>query len=96
MKLPWRSDDATRYVRALDVVHLSTRWTRAGRPKKGTFPRIRVAVKNKVDRGAEAVPGLPRNFYDADWLARQTPAEVHALKILDVNVDLSLPAEVKR
>ena len=96
MKLEWRADMVTKYVRAMDVVHLSTRWTRGGRPRKGQFPRIRVAARNKVDTDAQAVPGLPRNFYDSNWLDALSEEERASLQILDVDVDLSIPDAIQR
>lgn len=95
LQLEWRSMELTQYLRALDVVHLSTRWTRDGRPKQGRFPRIRRVVNGRVDTSAEAVPGLPRNFYDATWLSLQSPETVLALQISDAVVDLSIPPRIQ-
>lgn len=95
MQLEWRSQELTRYLRSLDVAHLSTRWSRDGRPKQGQFPRIRRVVRDKVETSAEAVPGLPRNFYDANWLSLQTSETVLSLQIRDVDVDLSIPPRLE-
>lgn len=95
-RLEWRSDELTQYVRALDVVHLSTRWSRSGRPRRGQFPRIRVATRNKVDRDARPVPGLPRNFYDPSWLAAQSEEDRLVLRVQEFEVDLSIPHSIQR
>lgn len=96
LQLEWRSEELTRYLRALDVVHLSTRWTRSGRAKRGQFPRIRVVVKNKVDRDAQPIQGLPRNFYNPSWLAAQSEETKTVLQIQEKEVDLSIPESIQR
>lgn len=96
LKLVWRSQDLTAYLRVLDLVHLSTRFTRTGRATKGAWPRYRIVSKKRVDNDTAPVPGLPRNFYDAEWLASQSVEEVEALHINDTIVDLSIPAPIQR
>ena len=88
--LPWRSDEVTQYVRALDAVHMSTKFTISGRPIPGAWPRTRVLSKKSVDTCANAVPGLPRNFYNPAWLADQEEWRVRMLQIKEVTVDLTL------
>lgn len=96
LKLPWRSDPATNYLRALDVLHISTRFTKTGRKKRGAFPHVRVNNRRFVDNDADPVAGLPRNFYDSVWLAGLTPEDLIALNIDDTAVvDLSIPASVQ-
>lgn len=66
--VPWHSKELTDYLRSLNVIHLHTRFTAVGQPKLGNWPRDRVE-SSKVDLKSGPISGLPRNFYDAEWLA---------------------------
>lgn len=94
-KLPWRSPALTKFLRALDLLHLETRFTPTGRPRQGAFPRYRVPQGKRVDYAAEPVPGLPRNFYDSKWLAIQDEAYLKDLDIKQSSVDLTLPPSLE-
>lgn len=96
MNVPWRSGDCKKYLRALDLVHLDKRFDYNGRPTKGAWPRTRVISRRSGDGPSKPVRGLPRNFYDASWLAAQSPETVRSLRILDTTVDLSIPPSVQR
>ena len=97
VKLPWRSEALTEFLRALDALHLSGHFTRAGRPVKGALPRVRVPNKRRVDNHAKPVVGLPENFYDKTWLAAQgEAAEVKQRLQIRSAVDLALPSNIKR
>lgn len=90
-QLPWRAGDLTQYVRALDVLHLSTRYKSSGRRMPGPLPHFRSTTPKRIDAGATPVPGLPCNFYDKDWLATLDESELHALRIQDFEIDLHIP-----
>jgi hypothetical protein len=93
--LPWRSKELTSYLRALDSLHLSSRYKASGRPMKGTMPHERYVRSRLLDEDSAPVCGLPLNFYDANWIEKQDSAYVQRLKIqYDVAVDLSIPASV--
>jgi hypothetical protein len=90
--LPWRSRQLVNLLRALDTLHLSTRFTQEGKPTPGQWPRVRkTRPTSRITYSVEAVPALPRCFYDEHWLATRTPWELEMLRIREVNVDLSIP-----
>jgi hypothetical protein len=93
--LTWRSKELTAYLRALDSLHLCSRYKVSGRPMQGVMPHDRYVKNRLLDLESDPVSGLPLNFYDAKWLEKQEPAFVERLKIqYDVTVDLSVPASV--
>ena len=71
-KLEWRSAELTRFLRTLDLLHISTRFTEKGQPTPGNWPRYRVH-SSIVDNISPVVKGLPLNFYDSEWLLDLDP-----------------------
>ena len=71
-KLEWRSAELTRFLRTLDLLHISTRFTEKGQPTPGNWPRYRVQ-SSIVDNISPVVKGLPLNFYDSEWLLDLDP-----------------------
>lgn len=96
LTLPWRADELTRYVRALDVVHIAKRFFETGRAGPGNWPRKCIPNQKRIDSASAPVRGLPRNFYNAAWLLTQSPETIATLNIQDVVVDLTIPASVQR
>ncbi len=90
-KLPWRSPKLTEFLRTLDLLHLSTQFTKSGKLMKGGLPRLRIRSEQMVDKDCSPVPGLPRSFYDEEWLAMQDEHELKALQITSDDVDLKIP-----
>ncbi len=92
--LPWRSMALTEYLRALDVVHLSTHWSPAGQGRQGEFPHIRNDIRGLINAEAKPVPGLPRCFYNEEYLMGLSDRELIQLNIQDTPVDLTIPPHV--
>jgi hypothetical protein len=89
---PWRSTLITPFLRLFDKIHLSTRFTSLGRPKRGAFPHRRIPSK-RIDHSSKPVPGLPRNFYDKTWLASLDESEIANMDIQpDCDVTISASA----
>lgn len=88
----WRSDQLTRYLRALDRLHIYNRFSAIAPRSPGNWPRERIPGSKIGTSGA--VAGLPRNFYDAKWLSGLSKEEVRRLKIQEIAVDLSIPDDV--
>lgn len=95
--LQWRSAELTELLRTLDRLHLFLRVTEGNKATQGNYPRVRKLRTNaRYDACARAVPGLPRNFYNAKWLEARSDWESYQLQVRDdVQVDLSVPEEVK-
>lgn len=96
--LEWRSKELVKLLRALDVLHLSTRFDEKGKPTPGQWPRYRREKPPRVPNyEVDGVPGLPRNFYNPLWLVTRSQWELERLGIRDdVEVDLSIPEDVQR
>ena len=91
-RVSWRSQELTHVMRSLDLLHLHSRFTPAGRITSGNWPRYRVESTLEVD--SSPVCGLPRNCYDPIWLADQ---DEDALDMLDVGpaIDLTVPKHIE-
>jgi hypothetical protein len=94
--LSWRSKDpkVITFFRTFDHIHLSDRFNSTGRAGRGQFPHPRVPSRRK-ERHSNPVPGLPENFYDADFLDDLDHFERKALKIQPA-IDLTFTPEVQR
>ncbi|PPQ79720.1 hypothetical protein CVT24_010237 [Panaeolus cyanescens] len=99
--LEWRSRYLQTYMRTLDLVHIASRFPDGVNPTPGNFPCNRYdpeelnppQARRPEQRHNSAVPGLPINFYDAGWLAKQTPGERALLRMLEPE-DLTLPEDI--
>jgi len=76
----WRSQEVSRWLRVMDLVHLDRRFAADGRLTRGKLARCRLP-SNKVDQLATPITMLPSNFYDADWLSSLSAKEVRRLKL---------------
>ncbi|KAI0744388.1 hypothetical protein BC629DRAFT_1599581 [Irpex lacteus] len=98
--LDWRADDLKTILRSADVVRLSKRFVWDGVKYKtapGKWPRYRTERSDhETDLNVKGVPGLPRNFYDSEWLLARSEWKLAQLEILDVEVDLSVPEDIQR
>lgn len=98
--LDWRSDDLKTILRCADIVRVSKRFILDGNEYKttpGKWPRHRVdPADHKKDVNVQGVPGLPRNFYDKEWLDMRSDWELARLEILETEVDLSVPPDIQR
>ena len=100
-KLPWRSEEFEQFLADLDIAQLSTRWTAAGSWSKGNMPHVREGrgrQRSRPDGRCDAVEGLPRNFYDEDWLQSLQENDAEEVTRLDIQapVDITLPERVVR
>lgn len=90
----WRSQQVTDWLRVMDNVYLDHRFAADGRATRGKWTRNRVR-SNKVDQTAEAIKGLPGNFYDEAWLASLSPKKKRRLRIQE-EIDLTHTEEMMR
>ncbi len=94
-KLPWRSVELTHVLRALDLWHLSRRFSKKGKPTKGALPHVRTVKDKQIDHDAMPVSGLPRNFYCSSWLALQDNAYITELDIRPP-IPLEIPNAIQK
>ena len=66
-KLKWWNPAVHAWMTTLDRLHLSTRFTAAGRASRGAFPHIRIP-SSRSKHVDPVVPGLPINFYNPAYL----------------------------
>ncbi len=77
----WRSE---RLVPYLDYVDQAKQPINAfGKLSPGNVPRQRVRQVGGRILQAQAIPGLPRNFYNEMWFAGLSMADKSALKVID-------------
>ncbi|KAF9495914.1 hypothetical protein BDN71DRAFT_1506258 [Pleurotus eryngii] len=87
--LPWHSKDTKvlNWFRTLDRLYLSTCFTSADKLKSGPFLHKRV-VMSRINHESFPPKGLPKNFYDPNYLYSLDEQEREQLEIRDA-VDLS-------
>lgn len=83
--LEWRSPDVTQWLRTMDLVYIGTRFYDDGTPMPGNQARERYP-SNKTQIG-RPIQGLPRNFYNAEWLQTLSPDD---LADLDVQPEIDI------
>jgi len=86
LKVQWRSIEATKWLRTMDLLYSGTKIYSDGTATPGNEFRKRYP-SNKTQIGNPIV-GLPRNFYDAKWLQTLSPDELAVLNIqpeIDIN-----------
>ena len=76
----WRSPEVTHWLRVIDDVHLDSRFSESGRASRGNWVRHRVP-SSRVDHMRPPVIGLPKNFYDEEWLGNLSQMESEALEM---------------
>ncbi|KAG5219357.1 hypothetical protein IMY05_C4942000100 [Salix suchowensis] len=93
--IPWRSSSPAviKWFRTFDILHMSTRFTLNDRAGPGRFPRVRFDSHDRAEEHAKPVPGLPRNFYNPDFLFSLDKYDREALDI-QPDFDLSFSARV--
>lgn len=90
----WRSKEVTDWLRVIDALYMSHRFSLDGRATRGNWARHRMD-SGRVDWGRRPVSGLPENFYDGAWLQGLSREEQDALGIQPA-VSLGHSAEVLR
>jgi hypothetical protein len=86
VNMKWRSQEATKWLRTMDLIYVGTKFYEDRTAMPGSQFRERYP-SDKVEIG-RAIRGLPRNFYDVQWLQRLSPFEQQALEIqpeIDIN-----------
>lgn len=63
----WRAPAISSWLDIIDKVYVAYRFQENHRATPGNWIRKRHDT-NRVDENTRAIPGLPRNFYDEDWL----------------------------
>ncbi|KAF9487500.1 hypothetical protein BDN71DRAFT_1478605 [Pleurotus eryngii] len=77
-KHPWRSPQVKEWFRTFDALHVATRFTLDDRAGPGRFPHFRMD-SGRVSQRSRPVPGLPKNFYDPNFLRSLDDDEIEKL-----------------
>ena len=96
--LPWRASEARPWMQVFDDLHITARF-RPGRCRTvGHLPHTRVLQSSdqREERGFSApIKGLPKNFYDPDWLENLDEHQKHNLNMQPA-VDLTFPLRIMK
>ncbi|KAH9021466.1 hypothetical protein EDB85DRAFT_1871863, partial [Lactarius pseudohatsudake] len=92
-KSQWRSPEVTKWLRIMDLLHIGTRFNDDGTPMPGNQARERYP-SNKTQTG-RPITGLPRNFYNAEWLTTLSPGQLVDLDV-QPEVDISFTVDERR
>ena len=76
----WRSPIISTWLDVIDKVYVAYRFQSNHRATPGNWIRKRCNT-DRVDKKARAVKGLPRNFYDRDWLKTLSDKQRKGLKM---------------
>jgi hypothetical protein len=87
LQLPWRSLEVERLMVSLDAKKKTNDDSSPTKPT-GPLGRTRKRLQSKNTSRLAAPPGLPIDFYDAQWLSHLTPLELSDMDI-DVNPGLN-------
>ncbi|KAI0650950.1 hypothetical protein C8Q79DRAFT_1007161 [Trametes meyenii] len=81
----WASAAWKRFMRSLDAMNIEDH-----EDTGGNGPRVRIEQIPPLVEKRKPPKGLPRNCYDADWIAKQKPHAILALEIQDYDYDFSM------
>lgn len=76
----WRAPCVSTWLDVIDKVYVASRFQTNYRATPGNWIRRR-HPSNRVNEKAKPVTGLPKNFYDADWLKTLTQKQRSKLKM---------------
>ena len=86
-KKPWRANQVTAWLRALDALHLRARYQRHWRATAGAWPHLRQISEKQSERAP--VEGLACNFYTQEFMDSLCPHSLSELDIQDaINLDI--------
>jgi len=88
----WRSQEVTKWLRVIDSLYATHRFSADGRASRGNWVRHRID-SGKVDSDRLPVGGLPENFYDPVWLRDLSQEERNDLDV-QPGVNLNHSVEV--
>ncbi|KAH7903637.1 hypothetical protein BJ138DRAFT_1020316 [Hygrophoropsis aurantiaca] len=88
----WRANAVTDWLRTLDALHLRLRYKGAWEASAGAWPHCRSPSFKASSK--PAIKGLPRDFYDLNWLNSRTQFRREELCVSNVFGDLTIPPSV--
>ncbi|KAI0628161.1 hypothetical protein C8Q77DRAFT_1068583 [Trametes polyzona] len=94
-RMPWRDKAVTHNLRVLDALRRRYRSEEGQGERRGARPRIRFLTDIPSKR-TRAVPRLPRNAYDPQWLAGLNTLQRADLQHRQDNHDFSHDPEIMR
>lgn len=77
-EIPWRAQQATKWLRAIDHVHLFMHFKDNRRATPGAFSRHYI-LSHCIEHNVAPIKGLLYNFYNVAWLETLTESEVKEL-----------------
>ncbi|KAJ8468268.1 hypothetical protein ONZ45_g17303 [Pleurotus djamor] len=84
----WRNPVLAQWLRTMDWVYYSTRFSMKRRAGQGSRPRLRITTMQYSD-SSTYVPGLPKSAYDQEWYERLPEVFREAVDAKDTPYDFS-------
>lgn len=96
----WRSPEVTKWLRTMDLVYTGTKFhedhtSMPGNQFRQRYPSIGSDEVPSQVRIGRPIIGLPRNFYDAQWLQTLSPQQIEELGI-QPEVDINFSVDERR
>lgn len=86
VKVQWRSPEATKWLRTMDLIYAGTKINEDQTSQPGN--QLRQRYPSVLENIGHPIIGLPRNFYDERWLMTLSPGQRAQLDIqpeIDIN-----------
>lgn len=93
VKVQWRSPEATKWLRTMDLIYAGTRINED--QTSGPGNQFRQRYQSMREHAGHPIIGLPRNFYDERWLKSLSPHEREQLR-MQPDIDINFSAEERR
>ena len=88
VKPQWRSPEATKWLRTIDLIYVGTKINEDN--TRGPGNQFRQRYPSSKSQKGHPIMGLPRNFYDARWLATLPPRKLEALRVQpEISIEFS-------
>lgn len=89
----WRSPELHDWLDIFSLMHLANKWHADGRRKRGNWVRTRFLTAKPQTKVGRPVSGLPKNFYNQEWLDGLSPSQLKKYNIQPA-IDLRIDPEI--
>ena len=93
IKPSWRSPEATKWLRGLDLFYAGTKFNEDHTPQPGN--QFRQRYPSELENIGNPIVGLPRNFYNERWLRSLSPQK-RAQLFIQPEIDINFSVEERR
>ena len=93
VKPKWRSPEVTKWLRTLDLFYAGSRINEDGTSQPGN--QFRQCYSSELENIGNPIVGLPRNFYNEQWLRTLSPQRREKL-LMQPEIDIKFSVEERR